>query len=156
MIFPNFVVDMFENTGPASETWVRREILAPPALRALIDDLVEEMRRVGYGSKDVFSVRLATEEAVVNAIKHGHRDRPGWPVRVAYQLTPHEVLVEVEDDGPGFNPHRVPDPLEADNLEIASGRGLFLMRCYTTWLRYNDRGNKVTMCRRRTSHEPPA
>ena len=63
-------------------------------------------------------------------------------------MTPDSVLAEVEDEGPGFKPEEVPDPLALENLERSSGRGLFLMRSYMTWVRHNERGNEVTMIRR--------
>ena len=58
-----------------------------------------------------------------------------------------------EDEGPGFDPHQVPDPLAPENLEKSSGRGLLLMRTYMTWIRYNECGNQVTLCKQRSSEE---
>ena len=60
-----------------------------------------------------------------------------------------EMLAEVRDQGPGFDPSRVPDPLAVENLEREGGRGLHLMRAYMSWVRYNDTGNCVTLCKRR-------
>jgi len=135
---------------PEQNDWVHRRVVGTAALRKVIDDLVGRMRRAGYPPADLFSVRLAAEEAAVNAVKHGHKETPHKPVRFGYHVTAAEVLVEVEDQGPGFKPAAVPDPLQEDRLEVSSGRGLLLMRCYTTWLRHNDRGNLVTFCRRRS------
>jgi serine/threonine-protein kinase RsbW len=67
---------------------------------------------------------------------------------VRYAVGPEEVLGEVEDEGPGFDPERVPDATAPENLEKSSGRGLLLMRRFTTWLRYHGRGNRVTLCKR--------
>jgi anti-sigma regulatory factor (Ser/Thr protein kinase) len=61
-----------------------------------------------------------------------------------------EVIVEVEDQGLGFNPCHVPNPLIKERLGGTIGRGLFLMQAYTSWLRFNSWGNRVTMCRRRS------
>src|SRR5213078_3229819 len=75
---------------------------------------------------------------------------PRKEVRVYLRVNEREALVHVEDQGQGFNPNDVADPLAPENLERPSGRGVYLMRCYLTWLRYNERGNAVTLCRSRS------
>jgi serine/threonine-protein kinase RsbW len=105
----------------------------------------------GFTERDVFGVRLALEEAIVNALRHGHRGDPTKSVRVRCLVSPDRILAEVEDQGPGFDPEQVPDPLAPENLERPSGRGLFLMRTYMTWIRFNARGNHVTMCKCRSA-----
>jgi serine/threonine-protein kinase RsbW len=103
----------------------------------------------GYADKEIFGVRLALEEAIVNAVKHGNRNDPARSVHLRYRLTSQRVLLEIEDEGNGFDPHQVPDPLAPENLERSGGRGLLLMRTYMNSVRYNRRGNRVTMCKRR-------
>jgi serine/threonine-protein kinase RsbW len=114
---------------------------------ATIDRALAE---AGYDHRDRFGVRLAVEEALANAIKHGHGGDEEKAVRVRYRVSPREVLVQVEDEGPGFDPGRVADPLSPENVERPSGRGLLLMRTYATWVRHHGRGNRVTLCRTRT------
>ncbi len=92
-------------------------------------------------------MRLALEEAVMNAIRHGHHYDRSKHVHLRYHVTQECLLAEVEDEGPGFNPAAVPDPREPENLERESGRGLLLMRSYMTWVRYNERGTCVTLCK---------
>jgi serine/threonine-protein kinase RsbW len=123
-------------------------------LPRIIEPVAAVMTEHGYRDKDVFGMRLALEEALVNAIKHGHRGNTSLVVRVHYQVTHEQVLVTVEDQGPGFDPGSVADPLAAENLERSCGRGLLLMRHYLSWLRYNERGNTVTLCRRRSTKKP--
>jgi serine/threonine-protein kinase RsbW len=127
--------------------WVR----SVEEVAAVLDRLATEMRARGYPKRDAFAVRLALEEAVVNAIKHGHRGLPGELVQVSYLVAEEWLLMEVEDQGPGFNPSLVPDPLDDENLAEPSGRGLLIMRYYMSWVRFFGRGNIVTMCRRRSS-----
>jgi serine/threonine-protein kinase RsbW len=109
------------------------------------------MAGAGYGQQDIHAVRLGLEEALVNAIRHGHGGDPAKTVRFQYAVSPEEVRAEVEDQGPGFDPNQVPDPLALENLEKPSGRGLLLMRHYLTEVRYNARGNVVSLRKRRTS-----
>jgi serine/threonine-protein kinase RsbW len=116
----------------------------------VIDSVIAAMDRSGFSGKDLFGVRLAMEEAIVNAVKHGNRGDKNKHVRVGYQVHQERVLVEIEDQGSGFNPDQVPDPTAPENLEKPSGRGLLLMKTYTTWVRFNARGNCVTLCKERS------
>jgi serine/threonine-protein kinase RsbW len=103
------------------------------------------MAELGYAEREICGMRVALEEALINAVKHGHGGDPAKEVRVRYAVSPDEALVAVEDQGPGFDPGRVPDPLAPENLEKPSGRGLLLMRHYLTEVRFNGRGNAVTL-----------
>ncbi len=133
--------------------WYRERIASLAELAPIVADFKAKMRRAGYPESDLFGLALAVEEAVANACTHGRRHRPTELVCVSYQVGPDQTLVEVEDPGPGFDPRRVPDPRAEDNRERPSGRGLLLMRTYTTWLEYHDRGNRVTLCRARSKGE---
>jgi serine/threonine-protein kinase RsbW len=108
------------------------------------------MRVLGFPRKDLFAVKLALEEAVVNAFRHGTRGEPGKAVRVAYLVTLSEVVVEVADDGPGFDPDRVTGPPGPGSASRVTPRGLFLMRVYMTGVSFNRQGNRVTLWRRRS------
>lgn len=119
-------------------------------VEGVLSALCRELEAAGYPEKDIFAVRLSLDEAIVNGIKHGNRGDPGKTVCVRYRLAPESLWVEVEDQGEGFDPKQVPDPLAPENLERCSGRGLFLMRAYMTWVRYNERGNCVTLCKYRS------
>ncbi|MGE3108926.1 MAG: ATP-binding protein [Phycisphaerales bacterium] len=108
--------------------------------------LLAALTRHGYGETSKFAVRLAVEEALSNAFHHGHRSLPsGTPVRFEYAVSPAEVHVHIEDQGPGFTPADVPDPTADENLELPSGRGLLLMRAYMTDVEFSGRGNVLHM-----------
>jgi serine/threonine-protein kinase RsbW len=132
------------------EQWRRLSFRSAGEVPALLDIIVAAMEDHGYARKDLFAARLALEEALVNAVKHGNRGDPAKEARLRYHVNAAFVLLEVEDEGAGFDPSLVPDPLAPDNLERASGRGLFLIQKYMTWVEYNERGNCVTMCKHRT------
>jgi serine/threonine-protein kinase RsbW len=106
---------------------------------------LEEVERQGYPEISKFPLRLALEEALVNAFKHGHRDLPDQPVRVAWRVERQKITLSIEDQGPGFRPDDVPDPTTPEALEKPSGRGLMLMRAYMTSVEYSKQGNRVTM-----------
>jgi serine/threonine-protein kinase RsbW len=120
--------------------------------RAAVGGVADEMASAGYAEGDVFAVRLSLEEAIHNALRHGNCHDPSKRVRVSYWVTAERVLVEVEDEGEGFDPGKVPDPRAPENLERFGGRGLFLMRAYLTWVRHNGRGNCVSLCKCRSAH----
>jgi len=135
---------------PAAGPLVSERLGTLAEVDRVLEAMTEAMHGAGYPARDVFGVRLALEEAIVNAIRHGHGNDPSKHVSVRYRVSEDCVLVEVADQGPGFDPEQVPDPLAPENLERPGGRGLLLMRAYLTWLRYNRRGNSVVLCKCRS------
>ncbi|HEV3145380.1 MAG TPA: ATP-binding protein, partial [Gemmataceae bacterium] len=98
-----------------------------------------------FNEMEIFSIKMALEEAIVNAIKHGNQMDPHKMVRIAYRITKDQFDVMITDEGPGFNPDDVPDPTAPENLERPCGRGLLLMRHYMTHIAYHGCGNVVVM-----------
>src|SRR5262245_45384500 len=129
------------------EGWCCTNVRTASETSRVTEAVVAAMAAASYPETDQFAVRLALEEAVVNGVKHGHRGDPTKRVRVRYHVGAERVVAVVQDQGPGFDPSQVPDPLDLDNLEKSSGRGLLLMRSYLTSLRFNARGNRVTLCK---------
>jgi serine/threonine-protein kinase RsbW len=138
---------MTDNAGGAG--WQQIGIRTLPEVQGLINHLLEEIRLLCFTDKERFGIRLALEEALVNAIKHGNRQDPDKSVHIRFQITPHQFLIEIKDEGRGFDPDAVPDPLHPTNLERPGGRGVFLMRHYMCWVQYNEVGNCVTLCKTR-------
>ena len=136
-------------TGPALSQ--QASIRTLTEIATLLRQLVDELRPLGYAEKELFGVRLALEEALVNAIKHGNRSDPAKTVRVRYQACPKQLLIEIQDEGRGFDPDGLPDPLSPENLERPGGRGVFLMRHYMSWVQFSEIGNAVTLCKVRSA-----
>ena len=88
---------------------------------------------------------------MLNAFRYGNRRDPSKSIFVRCLLTATEVLLEVEDQGRGFDPDQVPDPLTEPYLDRPGGRGLFLLRTYMTWVNFNREGNRVTFSRQRSN-----
>ncbi|MBY0459217.1 MAG: ATP-binding protein [Gemmataceae bacterium] len=113
-----------------------------------VQSLIEEaLQASAYSEHDIFSIKLAIEEALVNAIKHGNQLDPDKRVFVVYSVTHERFDIRITDEGPGFNPEDVPDPTAIENLERPCGRGLLLMRGFMTEVNYHGRGNVVTMAK---------
>jgi serine/threonine-protein kinase RsbW len=125
------------------------QVLIPsdPAAARRVQDQIEQclQARCRFSDKELFGIKLALEEALVNAIKHGNQLDRTKQVEVIYHVSPDRFEVQITDQGPGFDPADVPDPTDPDNLERPCGRGLLLMRHYMTEVAFNDRGNCVTM-----------
>ena len=118
--------------------------------REVVSRILAALAAADWAEHDIFAVHLAMEEALVNAIKHGNHRDPSKTVEVACRISKNRVQVRVTDEGAGFDPALVPDPTDEENLEIPSGRGLMLMRCYMTSVQFNARGNQVSMEKLRT------
>lgn len=124
------------------------------AIDAARDQFVEALEHGGYSPASVFAVRLAFEEALSNAFRHGHRDLPDeTPVAVEYRIGPDEVEIVLEDRGPGFVVGDVPDPTLEENLELPSGRGILLIRAYMSQVEFNPTGNRIRMVYQRPQGE---
>ena len=118
--------------------------------RQIIDEVIARLEQQHWSSHDVFSVRLALEEAIVNAIKHGNHWDSTKQVRVVCKMSPDKLFVEITDEGPGFDPEEVPDPTDAEHLDCPGGRGIMLMRSYMNRVEYNESGNTVVMEKQRS------
>jgi serine/threonine-protein kinase RsbW len=118
-----------------------------------VQQLLDQMKQRQWCERDIFGVHLAVEEALVNAIKHGNAYDADKSVEFTFQLSNDCVRVSIADEGAGFTPSDVPDPTDDDNLELPSGRGIMLMRNFMSNIEYNDRGNHVTMEKRRSRPE---
>jgi serine/threonine-protein kinase RsbW len=129
------------------EEWIAS---TPEDLGRVVTAVIAAMEALEYAERERFGMRLALEEALVNAVKHGHRGDPAKQIRVRYLVTFARVLAEIEDEGPGFDPELVPDPRTPERLLEPNGRGLLLMRAYLTRVWYKGRGNCVCLCQERS------
>ena len=117
----------------------------PGAHLPYMEKVIQELEGLGWEGRDLFGVRLALEESLSNAIRHGNRLDDSKHVRVECKLSPERFWLKVRDEGTGFQPQDVPDCTADENLECCGGRGLALIMAYMTRVEYNQRGNCVTM-----------
>ena len=98
-------------------------------------------------------IDVAVREAVANAIKHGNAQSPDKQVHVDLLLEGDELVIRIEDEGAGFDPSTVQDPLAPENLLRPNGRGIFYMKSFMDDIQYDLRpggGTVVTMRKRIT------
>jgi serine/threonine-protein kinase RsbW len=116
-------------------------------LRTDVEPVQDEVARAlasrGYDTAAAFAIRLALEEALVNAFRHGNRSDPTKRVHLTASIDSRQALTAV------------PDPTEEENLEIPSGRGIMLMRAYMSEVEYLPPGNILRMVYRRDDPTGP-
>ncbi len=117
----------------------------PSAAEKVQERIIRLLESLEFPARDVFGIRLALEEAIVNAIKHGNGMDPSKSVHIRCEINGRRALVEIEDEGPGFDPVDVPDPTAEENLDKPSGRGIMLMKAFMTRIEYRGRGNCVCL-----------
>ncbi len=108
---------------------------------ALIAEVMAKLDGTSWGTKDLFAVNLALEEALVNAVNHGNHADPAKKVTFACRLDDNRLYFRIEDEGDGFNPDALPDPTDPENIMVVSGRGVFLIRNFASRVWWNDKGN---------------
>jgi len=123
------------------------------AARIAAEELIDTVEAGGCPVETLFAIRLALEEALANAIKHGNRYDQSKFVTVTIEIDDRKTVIAVADEGEGFDPRIVPDPTVDENLEKPGGRGIMLMRAYMDDVAYNERGNEVRMVKHRNTSE---
>ncbi len=107
--------------------------------------IINVLESQSYSDHDLFGVRLALEEALVNAIKHGNGMDPDKQVHIDCRFEVDRVRIVIEDEGGGFDVEAVPDPTSDENLDKPGGRGIMLMRSFMSAIEYNDSGNRLML-----------
>ena len=125
----------------------RRQFEIPSDLEAArrVQGEIERFIRTAFEEHEAFAIKMAVEEALVNAIKHGNQMDADKTVRGDYGLDSDRFIIRITDDGPGFNPEDVPDPTAPENLERPCGRGLLLIRYYMSSVTFQDNGRTIVM-----------
>ncbi len=96
-----------------------------------------------------FRLQVVLSEALSNAIVRGTGEDHGKWVEVRAELRIDAIRVYVTDEGPGFDPLAVPDPVGPEQLDEAGGRGLYLIRKLVDAVQFNEQGNSICMTLRR-------
>jgi serine/threonine-protein kinase RsbW len=130
--------------------WWRGGIRSTAELSQPLQAVEAAMTEAAYPARDIFAVRLILEEALVNALRHGHRGDSTKVAQLHCWGSDREVMATVKDQGDGFCPDAVPDPRAQESLECPTGRGLLMMKMYASFLIFNARGNGLFFRRYRS------
>jgi anti-sigma regulatory factor (Ser/Thr protein kinase) len=117
-------------------------------MNGVLHYLIERVSKLGLIKPERSNLFVALDEAFVNAVKHGNRNDPSKMVRITAELSAKEARFTVEDEGNGFNLQEIPDPCDPSNLFKTSGRGVLLIYNIMDEVKYNERGNQLTMVKR--------
>lgn len=107
--------------------------------------------QVGFDADVSHWMSVAIRESVTNAVRHGNKLDAEKRVVIRFEVGDSELSVSVEDEGEGFDPGEIPDPLAEENLLRASGRGIFFMKNFMDEVTYDFKpngGTCVTMVKR--------
>ena len=137
----------------AAGTLVRVETRIPSDVGA-IEEAVELIVRHCLSGTQVaqrlrFNLCVALSESLANAIICGNQEDASKWVEVRADLRPETIVVQVTDEGDGFDPSSVRDPTGPEDLEEPCGRGLFLIRSLVDEVRFNSKGNSICLTLRR-------
>src|ERR1039457_7546255 len=94
-------------------------------VEAAADQLATE---AGLDEDQRFHIGMAVREAAINAVLHGNEYDPARQIEVSLENTGKDLMITIADQGRGFDPAKVPDPLAQENLLRGTGRGIFLIR----------------------------
>ncbi|HVS14605.1 MAG TPA: ATP-binding protein [Thermoanaerobaculia bacterium] len=123
-------------------------------VQVVLDD---SLQRLELDEDSRYWIGIAVREAVANAIKHGNRRDASKQVEVQLRVVDDTVEIDVQDQGDGFDPTQVGDPLAPENLLKPDGRGIFYMKRFMDTIEYNfgaEGGTLVTMRKRIGSGDP--
>jgi len=121
----------------------------PSEMLKVLHAILTEICGSGFNEDVVFAIRLALDEALSNAVRHGNCGDPSKQVTVEYSITDEGFKASVTDQGCGFHPDELPNPTLEENIERPCGRGVMLMKAYMSCVTYNKNGNSVTITKHR-------
>lgn len=110
--------------------------------------VLAEAQTLGLDDDDLYRVGIAIRECMVNAVVHGNRYNSRKKVHLKVERTTDRLTIVVGDEGEGFDPSAVPDPLAGENLLRGSGRGVMLMQSFMDEFQISQRqpqGTEVKM-----------
>lgn len=88
-------------------------------------------------------IYLCITEAVINSIRHGNKNDLNKQVRIVADCIETEIIIQIEDEGDGFDVKKVKNPTLKENVNSESGRGIFIIKNLSDGIEYNDKGNRV-------------
>lgn len=110
--------------------------------------VMDQVARHAYSEGAAFAIKLALDEGLNNAIRHGNRFDRSKSVELLFEVDTERIVIVITDQGEGFDPLSVPDPTADENLEKPTGRGIMLMHAYMDEVCFNRKGNQVRMVKR--------
>jgi len=127
---------------------MRIQTKIPSSLESILEfltDIIEEIKKLNIAEAELFKIKLALNEGLVNAAKHGNKLNVKLPVYVDIDATDQRVIFKIRDEGTGFNQSKLADPTKKENLDKSAGRGIFLIRSLMDRVEFSDCGRQLKM-----------
>ena len=146
-----------EGAAPLAELRIALQVSIPSDVRYIervVDIVRSQCAAVLFAPRHcALNVPVALSEALSNAILYGNGEDPGKHVLVRAQVDEEQLVLEVADEGSGFDlEEETNDPTQLENIEREDGRGLFLMQQLMDRVeRFDDHGNVIRLTLRRAS-----
>jgi serine/threonine-protein kinase RsbW len=120
-----------------------------PETVASVDSFLEtRLQAAGFPDDLLADIAVSVSEVVNNAIVHGNHEDENKQVQIDLKIESDRVAISVQDEGEGFDPDKLPNPVAQENLLREVGRGLFIVRAYMDEVNFNmigGRGLRITM-----------
>ena len=124
-------------------------------MHIVLEYLLRRVEKLGVVRSEQSNLYVALDEAFVNAVKHGNKYDAAKLIRVTAEVSKEEARFTIEDEGEGFDVHNIPDPLDPENLFKTSGRGVLFIYNIMDEVKYNERGNRLTMIKKSDANDLP-
>ena len=142
-----------EELNPFTERFIRIEIPSQlKFIKGIAHNIIADAKLMGYDETELRDkIPVTVDEAVTNAIKHGNKFQEDKKVFIEVQINIDRIKIVVADEGDGFDVSTVPDPTDPMNFLKPSGRGILFMNIGMDDVRYNQKGNVLTLIKYRNS-----
>lgn len=149
----DYKIRFVDNADHVQDLHENIEFELPSAISLMsivLDYLMKRVEKLGVINPEQSNLFVALDEAFVNAVKHGNKFDAQKLVRITAEVSKKEARFTIEDEGEGFDVNNIPDPLDPQNLFKTSGRGVLFIYNIMDEVRYNDRGNRLTMVKKKS------
>lgn len=121
-------------------------------IKGIAHNIIADAKLMGYDEAELRDkIPVTVDEAVTNAIKHGNKFQEDKKVYIDIHIDVERIKIVVADEGPGFNVKAVPDPTDPANFLKPSGRGILFMSIGMDEVRFNEKGNILTLIKYKNS-----
>lgn len=112
----------------------------------VVESFIDNAKEEFHINDDIYgNIMIAVTESVNNAIQHGNQSDKDKNVHLTLDINDHDVCFTVKDEGDGFDPKNIADPLAPENIEDMGGRGIFLIKQLADEVSFSDKGEAIKM-----------
>jgi len=151
---PGFLLPMTpDSTASRISMTLSSSLESVDRLEHTAEDVAE---RAGFDEDTVPHIGMAVREAAINAVLHGNSYNAGKQIVASFETTAADFIFRISDQGAGFDPTGLTDPLAPENILRGSGRGIFLIRAFMDEVHFRQLhpGTEITLIKHRAPGQP--